>query len=104
MAIGLGKLYCMYLSIAGTIFFIFITLCCFVGMEVLKLKEGTRAIRGFQSLITAIVNYIYINIFYQLYGGIAGYIYYQKKEEENKNNYNEQIEMSDLKGRLIQNY
>ena len=56
MAIGLGKLYCMYLSIAGTIFFIFITLCCFVGMEVLKLKEGTRAIRGFQSLITAIVN------------------------------------------------
>ena len=87
---------------AGKIFFYI--LCIIIGMELLKLKEGTRAIRGFQSLITAIVNNIYINIFYQLYGGIAGYIYYQKKEEENKNNYNEQIEMSDLKGRLIQNY
>ena len=86
----------------GKIFFYI--LCSFIGMEESKLKEGTRAIRGFQSLITAIVNYIYINISYQLYGGIAGYIYYQKKEEENKNNYNEQIEMSDLKGRLIQNY
>ncbi len=56
MAVGTGKLYCMYISFAGAIFFLFITFCCFVGMEVLKLKEGTRAIRGFQSLITAIVN------------------------------------------------
>ena len=105
MAVGTGKLYIMYISFAGAIFFVFITFCCFVGMEVLKLKEGTRAIRGFQSLITAIVNNFYfINIFFQLYGGIAGYIYYKKMEETQNAADNEQIEMSDLKGRLIQNY
>jgi hypothetical protein len=38
-------------------------------MNELKLKEGTRAIRGFQSLKTVIVNFIYINFFY-LYGGL----------------------------------
>ena len=62
MAVGTGKLYIMYISFAGAIFFVFITFCCFVGMEVLKLKEGTRAIRGFQSLITAIVNNIILLI------------------------------------------
>ena len=31
------------------------------------------------------------------------YIYYQKIEDKNENNYKEQIEMNDLKGRLVQN-
>ena len=35
---------------AGKIFFYI--LCIIIGMELLKLKEGTRAIRGFQSLKT----------------------------------------------------
>jgi hypothetical protein len=56
MAVGPKRTYCMYLSFAGAIFFVFIAFCCFVGMEALKLKEGTRAIRGFQVLLTAIVN------------------------------------------------
>ena len=34
----------------GKIFFYI--LCSFIGMEESKLKEGTRAIRGFQSLKT----------------------------------------------------
>ena len=51
--------YCMYISFAGAIYFLFITICCFVGMEVLKLKEGTRATRGFAALLTAIVIYYF---------------------------------------------
>ena len=54
--IGYKSLYCMYMSFAGTIFFIFIAFACFVGMEVLKLKENTRATRGFAALLAAIVN------------------------------------------------
>ena len=50
--------YCMYLSFAGCLYFIFIALACFCGMEVLKLKEGTRASRGFASFFVAIVNNI----------------------------------------------
>ena len=56
MAVGPKRTYCMYISFAGAIFFL-LSFCCFIGMEVLKLKEGTRAIRGFQVLLTAIVKY-----------------------------------------------
>lgn len=70
-----GKhLYCMYLSFAGAIFFFFIGFSCFVGMEVLRLKEGTRALRGFEALLVSII-----------YGGIGGYIYYKKNYEEEQN-------------------
>ena len=51
----------------GKIFFYI--LCSIIGMEELKIKEGTRTIRGFQSLKTAIVNFIYINFCY-LYSGL----------------------------------
>ena len=57
MAVGPKRTYCMYISFAGAIFFLFLSFCCFIGMEVLKLKEGTRAIRGFEVLLTAIVKY-----------------------------------------------
>ena len=68
-------------------------------MKELKLKERTRAIRGFQSLKTEIVNLIFV-----IFMVDSIYIYYQKIEDENKNNNKLQIEMSDLKGRIVQNY
>ena len=56
--IGLKETYCMYISFAGCLYFLFITFACFLGMEVLKLKEGTRAARGFAAFLVAIVNNI----------------------------------------------
>ena len=53
--IGPKATYCMYMSFAGCLYFIFITFACFFGMEVLKLKEGTRASRGFTAFLVAIV-------------------------------------------------
>ena len=58
--IGAKETYCMYMSFAGCLYFIFITFSCFFGMEVLKLKEGTRAARGFEAFLVAIVNNIHI--------------------------------------------
>ena len=58
--IGAKETYCMYMSFAGCLYFIFITFACFFGMEVLKLKEGTRVSRGFTALLVAIVKYKYI--------------------------------------------
>ena len=57
---GAKETYCMYMSVAGCLYFIFITFACFVGMEVLKLKEGTRLSRGFAAFFVAIVNNIII--------------------------------------------
>ena len=53
--IGAKETYCMYMSFAGCLYFIFITFACFFGMEVLKLKPGTRAARGFAAFFVAIV-------------------------------------------------
>ncbi len=53
--VGPKATYCMYMSFAGCLYFIFITFACFFGMEVLKLKEGTRATRGFAAFFVAIV-------------------------------------------------
>ena len=53
--VGPGKIYCMYLSFAGTIFFVFIAFCCFVGMEALKLPKGESAKIGLEVLLSAIV-------------------------------------------------
>ena len=39
MAVGPGRIYCMYLSFAGAIFFVFIAICCFIEMEALKLPK-----------------------------------------------------------------
>ena len=58
--IGAKETYCMYMSFAGCLYFIFITFACFFGMEVLKLKEGTRVSRGFAALVVAIVKNKYI--------------------------------------------
>ena len=58
--IGAKETYCMYMSFAGCLYFIFITFACFFGMEVLKLKEGTRVSRGFTALLVAIVKNKYI--------------------------------------------
>ena len=52
--------YCMFLSAAGCLYFIFIMFACFFGMEVLKLKEGTRLSRGFAAFVVALVNNNYI--------------------------------------------
>ena len=57
---GAKETYCMYMSVAGCLYFIFITFACFFGMEVLKLKEGTRVSRGFAALVVAIVKNKYI--------------------------------------------
>ena len=57
---GAKETYCMFMSIAGCLYFIFITFACFVNMEVLKLKEGTRVSRGFAAFFVAIVIIIYI--------------------------------------------
>ena len=59
---GAAKTYCMYMSVAGCLYFIFITFACFFGMEVLKLKEGTRLSRGFSAFFVAIVNKFYLII------------------------------------------
>ena len=53
---GAKETYCMFMSIAGCLYFIYITFACFFGMEVLKLKEGTRISRGFTAFLVAIVN------------------------------------------------
>ena len=55
---GAKETYCMYMSVAGCLYFIFITFACFFGIEVLKLKEGTRLSRGFAAFVVAIVNNI----------------------------------------------
>ena len=60
MAVGKGRTYCMYLSFAGAIFFTFIALCCFCGMEALKLPRGKSVQRGFQVLLSAIVKLFFI--------------------------------------------
>ena len=38
--VGPKRTYCMYISFAGAIFFFFIAICSFIGMEALKLPEG----------------------------------------------------------------
>ncbi len=50
----------MFMSAAGCLYFIFIMFACFFGMEVLKLKEGTRLSRGFAAFVVALVNNNYI--------------------------------------------
>ncbi len=57
---GAKETYCMYMSVAGCLYFIFIMFACFFGMEVLKLKEGTRVSRGFAAFVVAIVIIIFI--------------------------------------------
>ena len=105
--IGAKETYCMYISFAGCLYFIFISFGCFVGMEVLKLKEGTRAARGFEALLVAIVNnFNNIYIYLQIYGAIAGYIYYRKYNEEEKLKifYNIEQEDTKLKNRVMVDY
>ena len=106
--IGPKGTYCMYMSFAGCLYFIFITFACFFGMEVLKLKEGTRASRGFAAFFVAIVNnnYIIIYINIQIYGGIGGYIYYKKYNEEEKLKifYNIEHEDAVLKNKVLADY
>ncbi len=61
---GAKGTYCMFMSIAGCLYFTFIMFACFFGMEVLKLKEGTRLSRGLAAFVVAIVNNNHIiNIF-----------------------------------------
>ena len=104
---GAKGTYCMFMSIAGCLYFLFITFSCFFGMEVLKLKEGTRLSRGFAAFVVAIVinNHI-INIFIQIYGGIAAFIYYSKKKEEEglRIFYNIEHEDQNLKNRISVDY
>ena len=57
---GAKGTYCMYISFAGCLYFLFITFACFFGMEVLKLKEGTKVARGFAAFLVAIVKNFYI--------------------------------------------
>ena len=107
--IGPKATYCMYMSFAGCLYFIFITFACFFGMEVLKLKEGTRVARGFTAFLVAIVNILIYIIFFsiiQIYGGIGGYIYYKKYNEEErlKIYYNIEQEDAKLKNRLKVDY
>ena len=106
--IGAKETYCMYISFAGCLYFLFITLACFFGMEVLKLKEGTRASRGFAAFLVAVVNNINNNNFLllQIYGGIAGYIYYKKYNEEERLKvfYNIEQEDAKLKNNLMIEY
>ncbi len=56
---GARGTYCMFISFAGCLYFLFITFACFFGMEVLKLKEGTRASRGFAAFFVAVVRNFY---------------------------------------------
>lgn len=53
--VGPKRTYCMYISFAGAIFFFFIAICCFIGMEALKLPQGKKVQRGLEVLLTAIV-------------------------------------------------
>ena len=99
--------YCMLMSFAGCLYFIFIMFACFFGMEVLKLKEGTRLTRGLASFVVAIVNNNHIiDFFIQIYGGIAAFIYYSKKKEEEglKIFYNIEHEDQKLKNRITVDY
>ena len=107
--IGPKATYCMYMSFAGCLYFIFITFACFFGMEVLKLKEGTRASRGFAAFLVAIVNNNHIITYLfiiQIYGGIGGYIYYRKYNEEERLKifYNIEQEDAKLKNNLMIEY
>ena len=60
--VGLKMTFCMYISIAGAIFFLFISFCCFCGMEALHLPEGKKVQRGMQVLLAALVKHKFTNL------------------------------------------
>jgi hypothetical protein len=51
--------YVFAISVVGCAFMIFFSFCCFLDMEALHLKPGTKVARGFGVFCAAIVCYIF---------------------------------------------
>lgn len=52
---GVKMTFCMYLSMVGAVFFFFLALCCFVGMEALHLPKGKKVQRGMEVFAAGLV-------------------------------------------------
>jgi hypothetical protein len=54
---GFLNTYILYISVVGVILLTFLSFCCFINMEALKLSAATNNKKGFATLVAAIVIY-----------------------------------------------
>jgi hypothetical protein len=53
---GLFLDYCLFMSIGGTILLLFLSFCCFIDMEAMRLPHGSHNRKGGAVLVAALVN------------------------------------------------
>ena len=58
---GFLNTYVLYVSVCGVILLTFLSFCCFINLEALKLSKDTKNRKGFATLIAAIV-IVFVNI------------------------------------------
>jgi hypothetical protein len=47
--------YILYISVSGIILLTFLSFCCFINVEAMRLPKGTKNGKGFATLIAALV-------------------------------------------------
>ena len=55
---GFLNTYILYISVVGVILLTFLSFCCFINMEALKLSPDSKNKKGFATLVAAIVKYV----------------------------------------------
>lgn len=55
---GFLNTYILYISVVGVILLTFLSFCCFINMEALKLSPDSKNKKGFATLVAAIVKNI----------------------------------------------
>lgn len=56
---GLCLDYCLFISIAGTILLLFMSFCCFINMEALRLPHDGHNRKGGAVLVAALVYFLF---------------------------------------------